>query len=130
MLWELYQHGRIRRAQQDASGAGATARSASRDVAELQRSVQLLEEQVERLTLAAIALAEILRDRQGVSEEEMEAKLREIDLRDGQADGKLGPSTRKCEACGRPNGPRRRNCLYCGGQLPDESILFGTEPKS
>jgi hypothetical protein len=39
----------------------------------------VLEQQCERLNLAAMAMAEILRDRLGVSEKEIEAKLTEID---------------------------------------------------
>jgi len=38
-----------------------------------------------------MAMAELLRDRSGISEEVIEAKIREIDLRDGQPDGKLSP---------------------------------------
>ena len=127
MFWELYQQCRIHQASQDASEARASARSAGRSIEDLQRSVHLLEQQVERLTLTAMAMAEVLRDRQGISEEELEAKVREIDLRDGRLDGKASPSVKRCGSCGRVSGPRRAACLYCGTDLPDESFLFGPE---
>jgi hypothetical protein len=127
MFWELYQQGRINQARQDASEARASVRSTGRDLQDLQGTVCLLEQQVERLTLAAMAMAEILRDRQGISEEEIEAKVREIDLRDGRLDGKLSPSVKRCGSCGRVNGPRQVACIYCGTDLPGESFLFGPE---
>jgi hypothetical protein len=132
MLWELYQHARLKETQQEASRAQASARMAHEDVRDLERSLLLLQQQVERLTLTTIAMAEILRDCQGVSEEQIEAKVREIDLRDGKLDGKLGgkpaASTKACASCGRPNGPRRQACLYCGSVLPEDPFPFGGEP--
>jgi hypothetical protein len=71
-------------------------------------------------------MVEIMRDRHGVSEAEFEAKVREIDLRDGRLDGKLRvatPAPRSCPACGRPNGGTRVACLYCSAPLPVDPLL-------
>jgi len=89
----------------------------------LQRRVKRLEEQVERLTLASIALAELLRDRLGVPQDDIEAKVHEIDLRDGRLDGKLSRPGPVCPGCQRANSPHRTACLYCGKPLPVEGIL-------
>ena len=51
------------------------------------------------------------------------AKIKEIDLRDGKLDGKPGVSPQECPGCGKPNGPHRKACLYCGGELPAVSPL-------
>jgi hypothetical protein len=114
MLWELFQLRGIHGAQADAAAAKATAQRSSE---EAQRSVQQLRKDVEWLTLTVAALAEILERRAGVTAAEVEAVMREIDLRDGKADGKVTLTPQPCGACGRPNSSRRDNCLYCSAPL-------------
>jgi hypothetical protein len=125
MLWELYQLGRIQQVQQEASHALGSANRAKSDLGAMQREVTMLEQQVERLTLATVAMIEILRDRHGVSEAEFEARVREIDLRDGRLDGKLQQSRppQNCPSCRRPNGSTRAACLYCGAALPPSGVV-------
>ena len=126
MLWELYQYGRIHQASQDAAQALGSAHRAASDVGDLRRAVTGLEQQVERLTMATLAMVEIMRDRYGMTEAEFEAKVREIDLRDGRLDGKLKQqvqSPRNCPSCHRPNGSPRAACLYCGSPLPVDPML-------
>ena len=43
-----------------------------------------------------MALAEILSTQRGITDEMIEAKMREIDLRDGKLDGKLQRSAKLC----------------------------------
>ena len=43
----------------------------------------MLEKQCDRITLAAMAMAEILRDKLNLTEHDIDAKLAEIDLRGG-----------------------------------------------
>ena len=124
MLWELFQTSHVERSRSLALEAQCTARETQGDVRELQSRVRVLEQQCERLNLAAMAMAEILRDRLGVTEKEIEAKLTEIDLRDGQLDGKVRASLRDCPKCQRTNAAIRQRCLYCGGELTSNSFLF------
>jgi cytochrome c553 len=129
VLWELFQTSRIEQSNRNAANAEASAREAQGDVGDLQRRVHVLEKQCERLTLAAMAMAEIVRDKLKLSEHEIEAKLAEIDLRDGRLDGQFRPpaassSVTSCQDCHRPNGANRRQCLYCGTALLPGSFLF------
>src|SRR5262245_20759834 len=78
-------------ASQDAADAKSSARSAEMKTHSMESTVRYLEHQVERLSLALMAVAEVLRDR-GIPEAEIEAKVREIDLRDGQLDGRVTPT--------------------------------------
>ncbi|MBL8810664.1 MAG: hypothetical protein JNM43_10845 [Planctomycetaceae bacterium] len=121
---------RIERAKSDAIDAKQAARDALCDTRELQTKVRNLEQQCERLNLALMALAEILRDKLGITEEQIEEKLEEIDLRDGQLDGKYRPvpEPSRCPACARPNAPNRKSCLYCGTQISVRSNLFPEPP--
>ena len=127
MFWELYQQAQIQTAKDAAQDARRSTRSTEFDVAALQRRADGLEKQVQRLTLATMALAELLRDRLQVSQAEIEAKVRDIDLRDGKLDGKLATSVKTCPTCSRVNGPQRVTCLYCGTALPDDALLFSDQ---
>jgi hypothetical protein len=126
MFWELYQYGRIQEAGANADATRSAARTNETDVRNLRDTVNRLERQVERLTLASLAMAQILRDRLGVKQDEIEALVRDIDLRDGKLDGRLDQpvQVKRCEACDRVNGPQRHSCLYCGKGLPHDSVLF------
>jgi hypothetical protein len=124
MLWELFQMSRIEQSNWNAADAKHFAKEAQGDSRQLQLKVRVLEQQCERLTLAAMAMAEILRDRLGVTEPEIEAKLAEIDQRDGRLDGRFRPSSEQCPQCQQPNGVNRRHCLYCGAALAPDSFLF------
>ena len=126
MFWELYQQGQIYESSAAADAARNVARSAESGVRDLKNDVIRLEQQVERLTLSTIALAELLRDKLGITEAQIEATIRDIDLRDGKLDGKLDQpiQVKRCEACDRVNGQNRQRCLYCGKELKQESFLF------
>ena len=128
MLWDLIQQSQIGHAESVAENAKSTAADALQESRLLKNRIQQLEETVERLSLAAIAVAEILRDRLGVTEAEIEAKVQEIDLRDGKLDGRLRAPTNDCESCHHTNSPNRSKCLYCGAALPSSSGLFPSPP--
>jgi hypothetical protein len=124
LVWELFQQDRIRQADETAWEARTESRGAIREVEDLRQRLRSLEERTERLALAAMAMAEILRDRDLLSEEEVEAKIREIDLRDGELDGRLAAPLQRCSKCDRVIGRSRRACLYCGTPLVEGSVLF------
>lgn len=98
--------------------ARSTASAAGRDARRSRESLDVLEERVGRMTLLCAALTQLMKNRLGVTDDELMAVLDEIDGRDGNADGKLEPSSVDCPGCGRANGWRRARCLYCGDELP------------
>jgi hypothetical protein len=126
VFWELYQYGRIQEVSANADAARSATRTNEIDVRQLRDVVNRLERQVERLTLANLALAQVVRDRLSVKQADIEAIVRDIDLRDGKLDGRLEQpvQVKRCEGCDRVNGPQRHFCLYCGKALPHESVLF------
>ena len=71
------------------------------------------ERRIERLVLVGQALSEILRDRLGLTPDEINEKINEIDLRDGVLDGKMRPQVLKCSTCGRPVSSARPKCVFC-----------------
>ena len=76
-----------------------------------------LRNQVERLSLACQAMWEMLRDRSNATEEELDAKILEIDARDGHVDGKMSVQSLSCQACGKPTNSRRSFCVICGAPV-------------
>ena len=112
MFWELYQQGQISRANQT---AGRAELGAKRTADRTSRAQDMLEEKVESLALTCQALFEILAERSGVTQEQLDAKIEEIDMRDGVRDGKLRQKPMVCNDCGRHTSRKRKRCMYCGG---------------
>ena len=74
-----------------------------------------VEARLQRLALVVEAMRETLETAGLVGEAQLLAKVVEIDLRDGSADGRHAPATAlRCGQCGRVNGATRSRCLYCG----------------
>ncbi len=123
-LWELFQQRRLAEANNKAADAQQAARSAESLASRFDGQIRQLEQENDRLTLAVMAIAEILREQFHVSQDAIEAKMRDIDIRDGALDGKVKRSGKLCGACQRVNGSKRTACLYCGESLPTNSFLF------
>lgn len=96
-----------------------------RDV-DLETRVQDLSQEVERLTFAVIALAEILRDQHGVTAESLDARMQEIEARGAS----LLPQAKRCGACDRVSSPERTSCMFCGQVFPREPIIARTVARS
>ena len=99
-------------------GVRRDASDARGDAHEARPSASQLEEQVGRLTLACSAMWVLLRQRVGVTDQELLEAIQEVDLRDGVLDGQYKPPALTCPACGRRNSRRRRACMYCESPLP------------
>ena len=113
MFWDMYQQG-----QQNsyaAQSAERSGREAKRTADRTSRAQEELEEKVESLALVCQALLEILAEKTGVTQEQVDAKIEEIDLRDGVKDGKFRPQPLVCSDCGRRTARKRERCMYCGG---------------
>lgn len=114
LAWDFYQQRQIT----DLTGDIARSRTES------QQRVRELEDRIDRLALINTALWELSLARLGITQEQIEAKVREVDLRDGRLDGRLKPTSPPlaCAACGRTLMARHRRCLYCGQEhAPDTS---------
>jgi hypothetical protein len=76
-----------------------------------------VEARLHRLALLLEAMRETLEAAGLFSQAQLLAKVQEIDLRDGHADGRQGqPGSQRCGQCGRVNAAIRRRCLYCGSE--------------
>jgi hypothetical protein len=115
LFWEGMQQRNIRAASGDAQRARRAASNA-------QLEVDALEERLERMSLGLQALWELCRERLQLSDEDLFARIRDVDLRDGKLDSRLAKSLVACSSCGRANAQRRVRCLYCAKPLAVSSV--------
>jgi hypothetical protein len=82
-----------------------------------------LEKRTDRLGLVCQALWELLRERTGMTEDEVLQRMHEIDLRDGVEDGRISGTKVQCESCGSTCNSAAARCIYCGHPLPTSSLV-------
>ncbi|QIF05281.1 hypothetical protein [Roseimicrobium sp. ORNL1] len=75
------------------------------------------ERRLDRLALHCQAMWEMLRERAEFTEEEISAKILEVDLRDGRADGRISQQVATCPSCKQRTSTKRETCVICGAEL-------------
>ena len=113
---DAYQQGQIAEAKTDAIQAKVEAAQYSDRVRELEITVN-------HMALACQAMWELLRVRVGITEEQLLAKIREVDLRDGTLDGRMTPVIVNCPKCGKPSNTKHSQCMYCGAAIPKPHVF-------
>ncbi len=98
----------------DTTAAGIEASEAKRSAGEARRDVQSLAVELDRTQLACAAMWSILQEKLQISEEDLLAKMNEIDLSDGKLDGKVSKGAVACPKCNRTISRRLPKCIYCG----------------
>ncbi len=89
--------------------------------------IERLEHKLNSLALASQAMWELLQERTDVSQEELEERMHEIDLRDGVADGKITHTAVACPHCGRKTTRRRSHCMYCNSAITENEDPFSSD---
>jgi len=114
-LGNMQQGGDIRRLAKDD-------RETRRDLDRATEDAANLEKRLDRLTLACAAMWSMLKE-QGHTEEQLLARMQELDLRDGTLDGKIADRAAVCPQCTRKSRADRPTCLYCGATLPPQAAF-------
>jgi len=95
------------------------------DAVHLVSSGPPLREQLEPDELCNRAMFELMEETApGLNEQKLSAKVVEIDLRDGQADGRMTPKGKRCPKCDAMMSPKFGRCLFCGYKDAD-AVSFG-----
>lgn len=116
-------------AAQAAQGGAANQGTISRATmgpSHVRQQLRYLEANLAKSLMINEALWEIVRDKLHVTQDELNDKLYEIDMRDGEIDGKNQRSVTKCPQCNRPVSGRHPACLYCGQVIDDSVFRLGT----
>jgi hypothetical protein len=85
--------------------------------------IRELHESLDRLTVLCEAMWVLLRDKAGVTEQDLMDMFEVIDLSDGVADGRVRRPPVTCAACRRRNAPRHARCVFCGESLAHGSAF-------
>ncbi len=79
---------------------------------------------IERLYMVVQAMWELLAEKTGLTHADLDAKVKEIDLRDGRLDGKDSTQTIPCvcKQCGRTILSGLTSCTWCGAIIDDNAF--------
>lgn len=80
--------------------------------------VEQLEDRINRLSLLSMAAWSLASEKLGITPEEFQKRVEELDLSDGKLDGKITPQVGECPKCKKQLSKRNRSCIYCGYKLP------------
>ena len=83
--------------------------------------VLALEDRLDRLVLVIGAMWSLLEER-GFSNDDLIARIEEIDRADGLADGRRVTGPSECQSCGSKVAPGLSACQFCGTALPSSSV--------
>lgn len=86
-------------------------------------ATQTHEMRMERVLLVCEAMWTILRDKLGVTDLELLQRINDLDLSDGQLDGKVRKSAVACPKCGRTIARRLPKCMYCGQAIMHDPFV-------
>ena len=92
----------------------------ARDIArESAMSSDKARKNTERLYMVVQAMWELLKEKAGLTDADLDAKIQEIDMRDGRQDGQDSTQTAPltCRQCGRTILSGQLQCSWCGAQV-------------
>ncbi len=95
---------------------GKKARETPRSDSDGVHDRRLLEDRLERLALVCMAMWSLIQSQTDLTEDDLLERVKEIDLMDGVADGKITHQVCRCGACDRPVSSRHTRCIYCGSE--------------
>ena len=106
------------------SAQGAASRSESK-ASKAEWEVRALNDRLDKLSLICSAMWQLMQEKTDLTEEDLMAKVQELDLADGVADGKVTKKKlQNCPGCNRVMSPRHKRCLYCGTTI-EKTEAFG-----
>lgn len=91
---------------------GAAAAQGAQSAAEIDD----LDARIDRLVLVVDSMWSLLKEH-GYTDEQLGAKIRSLDLDDGEADGRRRLQPSRCSSCNSLVEPGRANCTYCGAPI-------------
>jgi hypothetical protein len=109
-MWDMFQEIRSNDLRAQQGDTQSSLKSASGDISELTR-------QVRKLALVNQALYELLKERTGITDEDLRRRVEAIDKRDGAANGRIDAAPLKCPECGGSFTAGALACQSCGAAV-------------
>ena len=91
-------------------------------ISSTEKRQRVLEAALQKNMLICEALWELLREKTNLTEQDLYAKIHEVDMRDGVLDGKNSRKSVDCPDCGKKVSSRHPLCIYCG-RVIDTSVF-------
>lgn len=110
IMWDIYQEIRINDLRARQLDAESSVRSTAGDLDDMTRHIR-------KLALVSQALYELMKERTGITDEELRRKIDAIDMRDGGLDGKIDLAPLKCPKCGMGVSSGALKCKGCGAKV-------------
>lgn len=91
-----------------------------------QLEVQHLQTENEALKLVTASMWQLIKQRLGVSDDDLKEMVEAVDLLDGRRDGKVSSPQSKmvqCVACNHKINNKSPKCLYCGAPQPQNQLF-------
>jgi hypothetical protein len=96
------------------SGAGDAPNQRARAAA------TLVEARLDRALMTMEAMWRLMKGKLEVTDEELVEMIVEVDISDGQIDGRARRPAPKCASCERAVAPKFMQCMYCGAPIDHE----------
>jgi len=112
-MWDFFQEMRLNDVSQQSKDNKSHVRENQGEI--FDQSMML-----KKMAMVNQALYEILKERVGITDEELRRKIREIDLRDGVENGSVSVPPLKCPQCEGRVTAGALNCQSCGAMVAPE----------
>lgn len=80
----------------------------------MQAKAEALSRWAEQSLILCEAIWTLTRDKLGLTDEDLIARVNEIDAADGKLDGRVRHEPQPCPKCNRTSPARFDKCMYCG----------------
>lgn len=118
IFWDIHQQHQINSVSASTDRVAGQSERMSVELRDMRRELN-------RVTIACQALWELVRENTDITEAMMAERMQDVDLRDGVADGKMGPQIIACASCGAKTNTRRGHCVMCGETVQGDHLLGG-----
>jgi hypothetical protein len=85
----------------------------------LNRKSTRFEDRFERMSLVVKAMWELMKETTGLNDTDLQRKIIELDMQDGQKDGRIRKKPLQCRKCGSGVSYRFKKCMICGEEYPE-----------
>ena len=121
LLWNILQQaqtaGEINETRGDSSGVTS-------QPTEIGESLQISYfRELNKLTLICYAMWTLIEEETNLTERDLMGRITELDLKDGELDGKYTAPPLECPNCDAMVSKKFNRCLFCGTETPKRSIF-------